>query len=494
MTKTVRYTLLFIGAFLILHALSLLSFFVPVLQPVFFFIFLGAAVVFAFWKPTYAPIPIILELLLDSSGHLFEWRDLSLRLLVLVVCLLAWLFHTLRVKKLFQSLKTPFTAVYMAILVIIALAAYNGLQNGHAARLIIADAIPFLYLALFYPLRDLFKKNNYQLPVTGYRLLLGSFLGAAILSIIALFLFSSGLQEIHGPFYIWWRDWVAGKATATGNGFYRIVTPLHLFLTALIPYFVYQLLHSVIPESRSSAISGIQKWFRKTGSRVKPGMTCLLLLLTILLVPAINFSRIYFLAIIPAVLVMAFGRKINNEQLTINKIKFKKALVILLIIGFVSIAEYSVVNLAASRGQSIGFEFLYGQSKGIVDPESEASASARAAILPHLLDKIKTRPLIGEGMGATVTFYHPFLEKETTSPHLDWGYLEMAVEYGLIAVIFFLALLALLFWRLRQNPLAASALVFLAVVTITAPALFHVYGISLITVISVLSASKPPQN
>ncbi len=456
MSRLARYTLLFTGAFLILHGLSLASFFVEPLRSALFLIALGAAAVYAFWKPEYILIPIVLELLLDSSGHLFEWRGLSLRLLTLAIVLVAWLYHAIRARALVTKLKTPFTLLYLVILAIVALAVYNGYRNGHDVRLIIADAIPFLYLALWYPVRDVYFWMLKQVQHDKIEaLVLGSFLGAALLSIITLFLFSSGLQEIHGPFYTWWRDWVAGKATSTGFGFYRIVTPLHLFLTALVPYVGYRLLFS--------------------GSRIKSGMT-VLLLTAVLLVPTINFSRIYFLAIIPATLIMAW------------KLPWKKVLLTLILIGAISLGEYTLLNLAASRGTSFGFEFLTKQSRGIIDPESEASASARAAILPHLIQKIKNRPILGEGLGATVTYYNPFLQKELTTPHLDWGYLELAVEFGLFAAWFFLGLLVWLFYRGFRNPLAASIIVFLLVTSITTPALFHVYGIALILAVLIANA------
>jgi len=454
MSRVTKHTLLFTTAFLALHELSLIAFFVEPLRPVLFLILLGAVAVFVFWKPHYAAIPIILELLLDSSGHLFEWRGLSLRLLTLVVAIVAWLYHAIRARQLVTKLKTPFTLFYLAILTIVALAAYNGYHSGHAVQSIIADAIPFLYLALWYPFRELFPERSgaeskgsastssaHNLLMS---LILGSFLGAAILSLITLFLFSSGLQEIHGSFYTWWRDWVAGKATSTGFGFFRIVTPLHLFLTALVPFVTHQLRH------------------QRYGA---------LLIVTTLLVPVLNFSRIYFLAIIPSTLVMAW------------KLPWKKVALTLILIGTISLAEYTLINLAASRGTSLGFEFITKQSRGIIDPESEASASARAAILPHLIEKIKNRPVLGEGLGTTVTYYNTFLQKKLATPHLDWGYLELAVEFGIIAAIFFLAVLIWLLWWIRESTLGASVLVFLLVTTLTAPTLFHAYGISLILAI-----------
>ena len=501
MSRVIRYTFFFASAFLTLHGLSLLSFFVEPLRPILFFILLGTALACAFWKPQYVLVPMVLELLLDSSGHLFEWRGLSLRLLTLAVALVAWLYHTIRARALVTKLKTPFTFFYLIILAAVALAAYNGYRNGHDVKSIIADAIPFLYLALWYPLRDFIDKchaefisaspklvmdsfQNLEIPkqVRDDRmvgLILGSFLGAAILSLITLFLFSSGLQEIHGPFYTWWRDWVAGKATSTGFGFYRIVTPLHLFLTALVPYVCYVILSEDRLEL-SRRISPI-RFLDSTRLRLASlGMTPLrwLLLVAILLVPTINFSRIYFLAIIPATLVMAW------------RLPWKKVLLTLILIGGLSLAEYSVINLVASRGTSFGFEFLTKQSRGIIDPESEASASERAAILPHLMQKIKNSPVLGEGLGATVTYYNPFLQKELTTPHLDWGYLELTVEFGIIAALFFLGLIFWLLWKHHRNVLGASVLVFLLVATLTSPALFHVYGISLI--LAVLLTSRLP--
>ncbi len=451
MNLNLRIIAFFVAAFGLLHTFSLWAYFDPSLSPIFFLILLGASAFFVFYKPSLAALPLILNLLLDSSGHLFEWHDISLRLSLLALALLGWLYGALKEGSLKQQLKTPFKSGIGLVLLFVLFAVYNGWMQGHQNKSVIADAVPFAYLLSFYPFRSLLKKWK-SLPPVASSAIIASFVGAALLSTAMLYLFSSETVLLQEPLYKWFRDVVAGKITSTGNGFYRIVTPLHLLLTALVPAAVYHLLYKSNKLTKRAAY---------------------ILLLLILVVPAINFSRMYFLALIPATLVFAFYSKIG----------LKKAVNTLVIIGLSSIAIYTGANLLSSLGQSYGFEFLFGQAQGIVDPQSEASASARGAILPHLIDKIKTRPILGEGLGSTVTYYNPFFEKKLTTPHLDWGYLEIFVEFGLMVGI---ALLALLFtgaWSVKNSPFAISSLVFLFSVTLTTPALFHVYGVVIISTI-----------
>lgn len=438
---------MFYGAagFIALHAASLLGYLNRELAAPLFLILLGASAAFVLHKPRLSALPLVLNLLLDSSGHLFEFHDISLRLALLLLAMAGWLYHAIKTRTLYREIYQPFTAALALTYAAVAFAAYTGLSNGHATRAVIADAIPFAYLMLYYPFKQSWPHlKKYAQAGTG-----ASYAGAAFVSVIILTLFATGLVELQEPLYKWLRDIVAGKVTSTGNGFYRIVTPLHLLLAALLPY-----LSLVLLKSKKYTL-----WFLAT------------------LVISLNFSRMYFLAIIPATLVFSFYRSIG----------WKRAATTLLLIGSLSTGQYTLANVITSAGSSAGFEFLSGQAAGIADPGSEASASARAAILPHLIEKIKDKPLFGEGLGSTVTYYNPFSEKELTTPHLDWGYMELAVEFGIALASLMILMLLVGLWHLRVSPSTASSLIFLLAVTVTTPALFHVYGISLI---SALYAAK----
>ncbi len=457
---SLKHILLVSLAFLGVHALSLGAYFFPPLQPVIYVCLLGTAVVIVVRRQSFILFPMLVSFFLDSSGHLFEWHDISLRLAVLVVTLAAWAWHAARERTLLQKLRTPATLLIVTIAAVVLFAAMHGYRSGHLVRQVIADAIPYAYLFLFYPIRDavhwfwsLSSDERERLYQRAFSIVIGSFVGAAILSVIVLVFFSAKYQLIHGPFYVWWRDWVAGKATYAGDGFYRIVSPLHLLLTAFVPLVVYRLLFM----ERDRITSRFVSWAPS------------ILVLLILLVPTLNFSRMYFIALIPAILIM------------IGPFPWKKVVATLAVVVIVVLSEYVYINLAVSRGKSLASQFFIQQSEAIISTEREGSAAARSAVFPRLIEKIKVQPFFGEGLGATVTYENPFLKRTLTTPHLDWGYLEFAVEFGVPITVFFITLIVWLFWRLRTEPLAASIIVFLLVAALTTPALFHVLGITVLT-------------
>jgi len=101
-------------------------------------------------------------------------------------------------------------------------------------------------------------------------------------------------------------------------------------------------------------------------------------------------------------------------------------------------------------------------------------------LLPKIWEKIKTNPILGNGLGDTVTVYSPIFKKEITTSHYDWGYLEIIGEMGILGILIWMALIWLLFKQTKNNQLSLSLLISLLIINITSPALFHVMGVILI--------------
>jgi O-antigen ligase len=103
-------------------------------------------------------------------------------------------------------------------------------------------------------------------------------------------------------------------------------------------------------------------------------------------------------------------------------------------------------------------------------------------------EKIKNHPLLGNGLGDTVTVFSPVFKQNITTPHFDWGYLEIWAETGFIGL---LAWCMLILHALKNTTRVygySAILLTLLVINLTSPGLFHVMGVLLI---AVLLATKP---
>ena len=103
-------------------------------------------------------------------------------------------------------------------------------------------------------------------------------------------------------------------------------------------------------------------------------------------------------------------------------------------------------------------------------------------------------PFHGWGLGETITVYSPVFKKEVTTPHFDWGYLEILTELGIIGFFAWYKILQLVNKRIKAAPRPSwqlASLIALLVINITSPALFHVFGIIWLTI---LLYHKPTQS
>lgn len=387
------------------------------------------------------------ELALGGAGNFFQFAGLSLRTILLGTFLgLAAFFAWYK--------KTPHTHhwfAYSSGLVILAIgwAVTQGFLQGNATTAIIGDLVPFVYLLLAIPLAKL------QLTAAERHYLLR--LGSAWLVSTALFagfvfvFYVSGASELHDLFYQWLRDVAGAKITFLAPWFYRVVFPEQLLLVPAALLCLSILMRRDAPH---------WKWW---------GLyACAALSL------ALNFSRGYFLGLAMGTLVLLWQHKVWPW--------FKTSAVAATTLVLVFIG----VCLIASRGTQTGLPLLTGRVASIGAPTNEASSATRLLLLPVIETKIATHPLAGTGLGSTITFYDPYLERTVTTGSFDWGYLELWTEFGLGAIAYlglWLVTVWLLIKKIRASVVDAdvlvgilAGLVALMIITLTTPALFHVFG------------------
>ena len=136
-------------------------------------------------------------------------------------------------------------------------------------------------------------------------------------------------------------------------------------------------------------------------------------------------------------------------------------------------------------------------------PQTETSSATRMMILPEALEMVKDNPILGVGLGATITFRNSNTYEMVTTRQFDWGYLEMIAELGALGA---LALLSLIFFAIKKLLTKIknapdwhdfyvgllAGVVAMLVINLTAPALFHVFGI--IFLVLVIAVSLKPES
>jgi len=462
MSKFINYifkTRFLVYGFLLFQFLSLLGRTWPWLGGAIFWLLLSLVAVLTFYRLEYGILFLLFEFLAGHEGHCFSGVGISLRLALFLVVMAIWLvrkisssdFKKLRFKKIISLPSTPISFAFLAFLLIVLFSLVHGCwQNNYfLAR---GDFVNYAYLFLIFPLSEVIAKAFFQ--KRGQQIIEAGVIGISFLTIIILFLFSSNLVSVHDQFYWWWRQTVFGKATLAGNNFFRIVSSVHLLI---LPLFLLFLSFLIQPQTRK------KKFF------------FLAFLSSLVLV--INFSRAYFLGILFGLLFILAG------------VKFKKWLLFSLLVVFVLVFEFGLINFFINQNPNVGY--FQERMKSITTPEQELSAQTRLNILPSLVDKIKVNPFFGSGLGSTVSYLNPLTQKKDLTFHVDWGYLEIWLENGFLGLVLYSFLLFLvlfqgrkLFLRAPQNSFSqrfllglSSGLIALMVATLTGPYLFHALGI-----------------
>lgn len=454
---------LMVYAFFVFTLLSILGFVWPIISNLVFFLIIVSAIYFSLIKIEYGFLFLIFEFLIGHEGHLFELAGLSLRLSLFLTVMLIWFIQKIIDKKerrfFVQFLKSPDLAMFLVFFFVIILGLFQGMI-AHDPIFAIKDFINYSYLFLIFPFIDIFKKQDFFKNV--FKMSQASVIGLSILTIIVFILFVTNLTQVHDQFYWWWRSVVIGKATDTGNGFFRIVSSAHLLILPLFLIFL-----SFLIENKKK----FKDKYKKYLIYLSVGASLMLL---------INFSRAYFLGILIGLIFLLKG------------INWQRWLIFSCLIIFLLVAEFGLLFGLVSGGAALqGLGFFKDRISTILSPDQEISSLTRMTILPVLINMIKESPIFGQGLGATVEYTDLLTGQDKTTFHLDWGYLEIWVELGLFGLIAYALLLISIFYQGWQtikklkNHVFEKRLVIgllaglasLIIASLTGPFLFHPIGI-----------------
>ncbi len=385
------------------------------------------------------------EMILDGSGSFLQISGVTLRSLLLLTSLAIYFLQN--IKSIRQIDKDKL--IIFEMLIIATLGLLRGLYFSNPRSIVISDAAPYLFLLYYFPLRDLLRNSAWRKFC--YLALQAAILGQAIFLLFTYIGFTGGYLQLQDAFYHWFRDIANGKITLIEFNFYRIVLNEQLLLIPVLLYFIYTAIHKK------------EKYFY------------IILLLFFL---ALNLTRIYLIAFVIGTLIL-FTRKNWKRWLCI----LTGSVTIFLII-------FSTLFLISSRGKSFGLEVFGLRIQSIVTPNLEESSLSRMLLLPKIFNQIAEHPFFGRGLGSTVSVFSPVEKKIITTTSYDWGYLEILVELGIIGFSVWLVFLYNVALKLKKLPASQRAgFISLLIINITSPALFHVFGLVLLTPLLALDAN-----
>ncbi|MFA6423958.1 MAG: O-antigen ligase family protein [Candidatus Magasanikbacteria bacterium] len=389
------------------------------------------------------------EIILGGSGGYLRLDFVSLRTVLLMTSVTIFFIQKIVTEKI--TFFKQYQAEFIIILVLISavgLAAIRGLYMGHSHSAIYSDFIPYLFLLYYFPLREMWLSDRFR--ELGKSAILAAIFGNVLMILFTQIGLSSGLIVLQDSYYHWYRDVALGKITDLGFNFYRLVLNEHLLLIPIAIYFIGDIIKNKITQINLSVVA------------------CLLFIL------ANNLTRAYILA-------LAIG-----TLFLYSKNKWKRWLAISCTIGVLFILIFVSTHILASRGKSLGLEIFGLRLQSIVSPQIENSSLSRLLLLPKIFEKIKLHPILGTGLGDTVTVFSPVFKTYITTTHFDWGYYEINAEMGLFGTLSWIGLVLFTLYYITKTKegynknIFKAIIVAILIINITSPALFHVFGILLI--------------
>lgn len=424
-------------------------------------------------------VVVFMELLWGSHGHLFNLTvggiSVSLRMWIFAVVLAATCWG-LRKRSARDSLRMMFrTHPARVPLAFLALTFSVGLAFGlirHPLGLVFHDANAWLFFALLpaFLLAGSRMMQRHRADDAGARIGCLSdilFAGAAYLIIrfaALLFVFSHDTGDLAFAVYRWVRDTRLGEVTFFANGFPRVFLPSIALLFPMI---------------------GLAFARMRADHRVHTSYVIFVGGAAAVIVA--SFSRSFWLGgvftLAVLVCIQAAGRVSVDSHM--RRIIAVSTLAVVLGVGFTALLvkfPYPPSLMESGFARAVADRFTIA---------GEAAVSNREQEIVPLRRAIERHAAFGNGFGATVTYDtrdprtladHP--DGRYTAYAFEWGYLDHALETGLLglgALLWLLATCIVRGWR-RGGEIAGLAvgLMAIAVVHVTSPYLNHPIGIGVI--------------
>ena len=403
----------------------------------------------AWKKPTWLAYASIAELVVGSKGYLIfltmGGAKVSLRMMLFVFVLGIALPHIIRQWSSLQ--KTILSRSYIFFILWLVIGVLFGIYYRHPFGTIYSDANAFIYVALL-PSWWILLRRDPDWKTTTIAILLAGATMIGFKSWLMVLLFGRDLSFLH-QLYTWVRNTGVGEITLINNNVYRV--------------FFQSQIYTVLAFLFSLVIWATQR----------PARWWIIPVTFSALGVYISLSRSFWLGVIVALLVFIV--------LLLKQRAWKKIarLWILLPIGIFSWAMMIwAISFPAFS--------LHGQANAVVSrfngTGSASAATARRNQIKPLFSAIAQHPVLGSGLGKTVTYFStdPTIHGNRTTTAFELGYLDLWLKLGLVGVTLYAWWIFGLWKKFAQTIwgmpfiIAGAALV---VIHLTSPYLNHPLGL-----------------
>jgi N-acetylglucosaminyl-diphospho-decaprenol L-rhamnosyltransferase len=399
--------------------------------------------VLAWKKPSLALGLLLLERLVGSKGALLQittGSTIPLRMVLFGAFFLGWIFHSrlgvIQSVRSFTKERTP----YLALAGMILLALVNGWFSGNQLYLF-ADANAWFDLLLLIPVIDLARRHRESLKKQIPAVLLVGIVWLAFETFALEYLFAHFFGHLD-PVYLWIRRTGVGEITYAPGNIWRIFLQSQIFLLPATLLAMAWMFLKQSPKDETVVLpSG--EILRQAQDDSRAGRLFAISFGAILL----SLSRSFWIGL------LAGGITIKFFAVLYWRHPWKKArtLILSVLCGVLLAVGSNLIPLPPTNFASFGDAL-----KSRLDFQEPAAAS-RWKLLPILWEKIKERPFLGHGFGATVTY-------ESKDPRViqmygssyqtyafEWGWLEHWVKFGILGIPVMLWILYSLLLRIWKS-------------------------------------------
>ncbi len=435
----VKETYLWILCIFVLEVVSFLIFDFTVLRTA-FTLLLGIVIAYlAYKKPAFALAVVATEILIGGFGYLFAIKipdfpmSLSLRMVFLAGFGMGWGINALN-NKVWQHWKLNELFI-VQIWILIGIMFFSGTANGiiRGNPFVFEDANAWLFLLYFIPVLDIAHRYGKDIIRFSKSAFIASVIYLPLKALLVFYIFTHGIAFIAEPLYTWIRDTRVGEITPAGGNLYRVFFQSAIFSISLLLF----VLAYWINYSWNSYKGRLQAQNVFSLELPKYGAGILWVLSSAMLI--ISLSRSFWLGVIASLLVVfvlgiVFFRRL--PFIAIAKSLFGT------LMGFALVA--GIMYLPWPKTGDLSLTAMIKERGNITD----AAGSSRWNLMPAMLDKIALDPIIGNGLGAVVTYksLDPRVLQDNpdglyTTYAFEWGWLGFWLKFGLFGPIIMLLLL-----------------------------------------------------
>jgi len=378
---------------------------------------------------------LLIELIIGSQGYLFSLQvagiSISVRLAIFLIIFFCALYQVVQEQEL-QFCHSRFFWPLTVLLGFIAFAVVRGYFLGNSLSILFFDTNGYLFFGAALPLWQAIRSDK------DLQWLWAPLTTALIASTIKIFfleyVFSHSIWWTLPEVYKWVRDTRVGEIVRYVDPLYRVFFQSQII--TLPAFFILTLIVTTIAikKERVRDVFRDKRWWA--------GILFLSAIFSSILI-SLSRSNWVGLALAAIVLLIVVIASFNKSFKWLSLAGLNGLIV--LVFSLTMILSTIFFPFPAQNAAFSGVNLI---SKRF---EQGAAVSSRYQLYPPLRDAIQAAPILGAGLGKTVTYISndPRIREETPSGEVttfafEWGWLDLWLKLGLFGAIAYLGLILFL--------------------------------------------------